>query len=232
MVRMRELARLSGVPSSTIKHYLREGLLPSALIRVARNSALYDPSLVAHIQHIKAMQREHFLPLWKIREVLAGKRTQDLASVEAAVGRAAEQLGSGRRETRASLQARGVQPAELQELERLQLVDAADPLSGADLRLVEAIIAARKGGLTGNLDTLAVIREYARAVRALARAELSIFAEAIAGADNHLVPLTEKALEISEDIVRCMRQRLLLQELGAMDTLPRGRDTLSRRRRT
>lgn len=218
MLRMRELARRSGVPSSTIKHYLREGLLPAEFVRTARNSALYDPALVERVVVIKEMQRTHFLPLWRIKEVLAGKRNKEIATVEAAVGRVLEGAKVRRSATRLELRGRGVRAEELKELERLGLIDAEDPLTGADLKLVETLIAAHDSGLTSHLDTVQVIREYAHAVRTLARAELAIFLrDVMPSAQERLAPMTEDAMLISQDLVILMRQRLLLDELATIE---------------
>src|SRR6058998_1488688 len=67
---MRELAEASGVSAGTIKHYLREGLLPEP-VRTSRNMAYYPPEYVERIQLIKRLQEERFMPLRVIREVIA-----------------------------------------------------------------------------------------------------------------------------------------------------------------
>ena len=43
LLKMSELAEASGVSAGTIKHYLREGLLPEP-VRTSRNMAYYPPS--------------------------------------------------------------------------------------------------------------------------------------------------------------------------------------------
>ncbi len=70
LVKISELARLSGVPSPTIKHYMREGLLPGPARRTSRNMAYYDARLADRVRAIKDLQQEHFLPLKLIGEVL------------------------------------------------------------------------------------------------------------------------------------------------------------------
>ena len=66
---MSELATASGVSAGTIKHYLREGLLPEP-VRTSRNMAYYPPDFVDRIRTIKRLQEERFMPLRLIREVL------------------------------------------------------------------------------------------------------------------------------------------------------------------
>lgn len=60
---MAVLARSSGVPGPTIKHYIREGLLPAPAMRTSKNMAYYDVRMVERIRTIKRLQRERFLPL-------------------------------------------------------------------------------------------------------------------------------------------------------------------------
>ena len=66
---MRELAEAAGVSTGTIKHYLREGLLPEP-IRTSRNMAYYPREFVERLKLIKQLQEERFLPLKVIKEIL------------------------------------------------------------------------------------------------------------------------------------------------------------------
>ena len=59
LVKISELARLSGVSGPTIKYYIGEGLLPQPALKTSRNMAYYDPRLVKRIKAIKALQHEH-----------------------------------------------------------------------------------------------------------------------------------------------------------------------------
>ena len=69
LLKMSELADRSGVSSGTIKHYLREGLLPEP-VRTSRNMAYYPPEFVERIRLIKQLQEERFMPLGVIKRVL------------------------------------------------------------------------------------------------------------------------------------------------------------------
>ena len=69
LLRMGELAEASGVPVPTIKHYLREGLLPEP-VKTSRNMAYYPPEFVDRIKLIKQLQEERFMPLKAIKSVL------------------------------------------------------------------------------------------------------------------------------------------------------------------
>ena len=66
---MSELAEASGVSSGTIKHYLREGLLPEP-VKTSRNMAYYPADFVDRIRLIKQLQEERFMPLKVIKGML------------------------------------------------------------------------------------------------------------------------------------------------------------------
>jgi DNA-binding transcriptional MerR regulator len=70
-LKMKDLVAASGVPKSTILHYLNEGLLPPPL-KTGRNVAYYDPSCVDRLRFIKFLQKKHRLPLEEIKEILQG----------------------------------------------------------------------------------------------------------------------------------------------------------------
>ena len=81
LLKMSELAEASGVSSGTIKHYLREGLLPEP-VRTSRNMAYYPPEFVDRIRLIKQLQEERFMPLRAIKQVIDEDPARTRALVE------------------------------------------------------------------------------------------------------------------------------------------------------
>src|SRR2546427_12144397 len=81
LLRMGELAEASGVPAATIKHYLREGLLPEP-VKTSRNMAYYPPEFVDRIRLIKQLQEERFMPLRAIKQVIDEDPARTRALVE------------------------------------------------------------------------------------------------------------------------------------------------------
>jgi DNA-binding transcriptional MerR regulator len=69
-MRVSELSRRSGVPLSTIKFYLREGVLPPGEPQ-ARNQASYDERHVERLALIRALREVAGLPLEAIARVTA-----------------------------------------------------------------------------------------------------------------------------------------------------------------
>jgi len=67
--KMQDLVQATGVPKSTILHYLNEGLLPEP-VKTSRNMAYYSPACVERITFIKVMQSKYRLSLAIIKKFL------------------------------------------------------------------------------------------------------------------------------------------------------------------
>lgn len=68
-MKMKELAEATGLPKSTIIHYLNQKLLPEP-VKTGPNMAYYHPSSVERIAFIKEVQARHRFPLGTIRKLL------------------------------------------------------------------------------------------------------------------------------------------------------------------
>ncbi len=74
-----EIAKKSGVPASTIRYYVKEGLLPSPE-RVNKKMAYYDEACIGKLEAIQQLQDRKFYPLSVIRNIL--RRMDDGFSLE------------------------------------------------------------------------------------------------------------------------------------------------------
>jgi DNA-binding transcriptional MerR regulator len=230
LLRMRELAEAAGVSAGTIKHYLREGLLPEP-VKTSRNMAWYPPEFVERVQLIKQLQEERFLPLKVIREVLqqgevegGPDRLRALIELE---DRVLERALSGH-DSRA-LSAREVAkryglPEEA--LERLETLEVLTPVirngskryGPADVQIIEAVSRMRASGYSEALgftvyDTLI----YKRHLEQLVREEVDVMMERVAGEvdTQEAAELIERAVEPMRDLVAALRAKLLVAELQA-----------------
>ncbi len=68
-LRMRDLMDATGLPKSTILHYVSQGLLPEP-VRTGRNMAYYDPACIDRAKLIKKVQGTYSFPLEKIKKLL------------------------------------------------------------------------------------------------------------------------------------------------------------------
>jgi len=218
LLKMSELAEASGVSAGTIKHYLREGLLPDP-VKTSRNMAYYPPDFVERIQLIKRLQEERFMPLKAIRRVLDDdpERARALVEVEDKI-LARAQRGEATRMSRADADRRYDIPREA--LARLEEIGVLTPNSrgyGAlDARMLEAISRFRAGGYDEQIgftvyDTL----RYKSALEKLVEEEVAVVLERLAGdvEPDRIVELLEAGAEPLRDLIAAMHSKLLVEEL-------------------
>ena len=232
LLRMRELADAAGVPAATIKHYLREGLLPDP-IKTAPNMAYYPREFVERVKLIKQLQEERFLPLKVIKEVLEqgegdGEGPQRLRALIDIEDRVLEHVMSGReaksmtaREVRENC---GVPEEVLDRLEQLEILSPRVTKNGSkrydpeDVQIVEAIGRMRSSGYSERLgftvyDTLI----YKRHLEALVHDEVVVMMERLVGEmePDEAADLLQRAIDPIRELVAAMRAKLLISELQA-----------------
>lgn len=229
LVKISDLARMSGVPTPTIKHYIREGLLPGPARRTSRNMAYYDPRLAARVRAIKDLQHTRYLPLKVIGELLEPPPSCAIrADLDDSQRRHLGDDAGGARpvamaRTRAEvLDALRVARGDLAVLEDLGFIAPQESpagesrYTGADLEILSILDEARASGL-GELFTLDVLVSYAEAVRALVRAELAVFRRQMAGGarlpGTSVDAIARQASRLGERLVVALRQKLLVSEL-------------------
>ena len=218
LLKMRELAAASGVSAATIKHYLREGLLPEP-VRTSRNMAYYPPDFVERIRLIKRLQEERFMPLKAIKRVLDGdpERTRALVELEDRILERAA-AGDEARVSAAELQRRYDIPREV--LDRLAELEVLTPTargySPSDVKIVEAICRFRAGGYDERIgftvyDTL----RYKRALETLVEEEIDVLMDRLPGemdADS-AAKLIEGGVEPLQELIAALHGKLLVAEL-------------------
>ena len=218
LLKMSELAEASGVSAGTIKHYLREGLLPEP-VKTSRNMAYYPPELVDRIRLIKRLQEERFMPLKAIRKVIEDdpERARALVEVEDKIIERAQRAETSRT-SRAEAERRYGIPREA--LERLEEIGVLTPNSRGygelDARMLEAISRFRAGGYDAEIgftvyDTL----RYKDALERLVKEEVEVVLERLAGdvEPDRIVELLEAGTEPLRDLIAAMHSKLLLAEL-------------------
>jgi len=184
LLKMGELAEASGVPAPTIKHYLREGLLPEP-VKTSRNMAYYPPEFVDRIKLIKRLQEERFMPLKAIKSVLDEDPERARALVELE-DRILDRALSAERTRTSAAQVReryGVPKDVLDRLEKLEVLSPnSRGYSPSDIKIIEAISRFRAGGYDEQIgftvyDTL----RYKSAIEALVREEVGMVMDRLAG---------------------------------------------------
>jgi DNA-binding transcriptional MerR regulator len=220
LIRIGELARRSGVPIPTLKHYLREGLI-RATRKSGRTMSWYDPALVDRIRAIKELQQTRFLPLDLIRTAMSRHvAAEDDVSAAEAIAKVLARRGK-RSRTRDELIAGGADARELDWLAAAGLAVPSGPdrrYTGNGLALLATLGAARDAGLSAEMLPFSILHDYLGALRALVEVELRMFRAGVltrAGGSN-VRRLTTAATQLSERLVVLLRRQLLLPTLQRM----------------
>jgi DNA-binding transcriptional MerR regulator len=218
MLRMGELARASGVSAATIKHYLREGLLPEP-VKTSRNMAYYPADFVDRIRMIKQLQEERYMPLRVIKDLLDEDPDRAKALIELGDRLLEHALaGESGRVSTAEVRRRYDIPKDV--LNRLAELEVLTPdgkgYSPTDVRIVEAISRFRAGGYEERIgftvyDTL----RYKDAMAALVKLEVDVLMERLAGEmdADEAMKLIEAGTQPLNDLLAAMHTKALVAEL-------------------
>jgi DNA-binding transcriptional MerR regulator len=228
LLKIGELAERAGVSPGTIRHYLREGLLPSP-VKTSRNMAYYSPDCVERIALIRRLQEERFMPLRVIRSMLAEgpERVRDLIELEDRIVERALASARARDSARvpaAEIRARYAIPQNV--LARLAEIGVLTPAGGSgssggygpdDVRIIEAISRFRAGGYDETLgftvyDTL----RYLTALEPLVQEEVRALLDRLAGEVDleRAHQIIEAGAEPLRELIGAIHSKLLLAELG------------------
>ncbi|MFT4049810.1 MAG: MerR family transcriptional regulator [Solirubrobacterales bacterium] len=223
LLRMGALAEASGVPAATIKHYLREGLLP-APVKTSRNSAWYSPEYVDRIKLIKRLQEERYLPLDVIKRILENEPDQVEARLELGDTLLArsQQIGAGKGMTRAQVVKKLGLPEDV--LDGFERIGAIEPIEGKngprysqpDAEFLSAISQFRESGYGEALGfTIYDALIYMRHLEALARDEVDVISEKLPGklSADDAADLIERGHGPMRDLLSAMHVKLLVAEL-------------------
>ncbi len=218
LLRMGELAEASGVPAPTIKHYLREGLLPEP-VKTSRNMAYYPPEFVDRIQLIKQLQEERFMPLKAIKSVLDEdpERARALVDLE---DRILDRALAGERTRTSAAEVRERYGMPKDVLDRLEKLEVLSPnsrgYSPSDIKIIEAISRFRAGGYDEQIgftvyDTL----RYKTALEDLVRQEVEVVMERLAGEvpPERVVEMLESGAQPLQDLIAALHTKLMVAEL-------------------
>jgi DNA-binding transcriptional MerR regulator len=218
LLKMSELVEASGVPGATIKHYLREGLLPEP-IKTSRNMAWYRPETVERIEVIKRLQEERFMPLKAIRAVLAEDPDQAKALLEVE-DRIIDRAFARERARTSVAEVREAYGMPTEVLDRLAEIGILTPdsrgYSSSDVSIIEAISRFRASGYDEQIgftvyDTL----RYRRALEALVKEEVDVLMERLEGEvePDRAVELIESGAEPLRDFIAALHTKLMVEEV-------------------
>jgi DNA-binding transcriptional MerR regulator len=203
-MRIAELSRASGVPSATIKYYVREGLLPSG-VRTHRNQAEYSDAHVSRLRLIRALVDIGGVTIEAAKELLAAldsgslSARESLGHVQYALGGRRSQVGDEQREAAAE------DVAALLDRRGWRIHDDS-PARGT---LVDVCAALR---MLGHDDVVAAMDDYAVAGEAIAATDIALVRD-----QSGLERMTETAIvgTILGDTLLAALRRLAQEHLSS-----------------
>ncbi len=218
MLRMGELAEASGVSAATIKHYLREGLLPEP-VKTSRNMAYYPAEFAERIRLIKQLQEERYMPLKVIKDLLDENPDRARALIELG-DQLLARVQAGERERVSPAEVRHLYDIPQEALDRLAELEVLTPdengYTPSDVRIIGAISRFRAGGYDERIgftvyDTL----RYKRAISELAREEVDVLMDRLAGEmePERVMELIEAGVEPLNELMAALRTKQLVVEL-------------------
>jgi DNA-binding transcriptional MerR regulator len=220
LLKISELAEQADVPVATVRHYLREGLLPEP-VKTSRNMAYYRPEFVERIRLIKQLQEERFMPLRVIRELLE--------AADGDVERLRSLADAGDLLVARVLAPDAERTPEIEVLERFEIPERAlrrlselgvltpteSGYSASDLRIVDAVARFRAAGW--NETTGFGARDVARLMKGLEPViadELKLLVERFTALDVELArELVEGGATPFPDLIGALHAKLLTAEL-------------------
>lgn len=217
LLKMSGLVEASGVPAPTIKHYLREGLLPEP-VKTSRNMAWYRPETVERIRLIKRLQEERYMPLKAIRSLFEDDPSQAEAMLD--VEDRILERALAREQTRTSAAEVKKYGVPKKVLERLAEIDILTPnsrgYSPSDVTIIEAMSRFRAGGYDEQIgftvyDTL----RYKHALEALVKEEVDVLMERMGGEmpPERAVEVIEAGVEPLKDLIAALHTKLMVEEV-------------------
>jgi len=219
LLKMSELAERSGVSAGTIKHYLREGLLPEP-VKTSRNMAYYPPEFIERIRLIKRLQEQRFMPLRLIKGVIEEDpdRARAMVELEDRILERAAAASERGRASRAEVRRRYEIPANV--LDRLEELLVLTPNSRGydddDVAIIEAISRFRAGGYDEQLgftvyDTL----RYRETLEPLVAEEVRTLLDRLVGEvdADRAVEIISAGAEPLRELIGAMHSKLLIAEL-------------------
>lgn len=221
-LKISELAAEADVPVATVRHYLREGLLPEGE-KTSPNMAYYAPELIERIRLIKQLQEERFMPLRVIGELLEreGPDPERLRSVIDTEQRVFELALAGERDRISETELAERYEVPTQVIGRLAEIGVLGPdpegrYSPSDARIVEAISRFRAGGYDERIGfTVHDAARFLAPLSELAEREVAMLTEKLVGRfePERAVELFEAGVEPLSALVSAMHAKLLVSEI-------------------
>lgn len=226
-VKISELERITGVPQSTIRYYVKEGLLPQPT-KVNKSMSYYDESCVDRIALVRELQEKRYYPLSVIKNIISrinnGISLPSLLSLEDAIFRPRTEGQQRLMSRQEFVAATGIDKSLLDTAERLKILvpynrGAAKPYNQEDVLFAKSLMRGSKE-LGIDIRDMTFYIEYGEKI---VEEELRLRKKIVAGKSKNenikiTVTLSEQADELRGYILRRLFQSRVKE---MMDKLPK-----------
>ncbi len=226
-VKISELERITGVPQSTIRYYVKEGLLPQPT-KVNKSMAYYDESCVQRIALVRELQEKRYYPLSVIKNIISrmdnGIPLPSLLSLEDAIFRPRTEGGERLMSRQEFIAASGIDKGLLDTAERLKILvpynqGEAKPYNQEDVLFAKSLMKGNKE-LGIDINDMTFYIHYGQKI---VEEELKLRKKIVAGKSKNdnikiTVTLSEQADELRGYILRRLFQSRVKE---MMEKLPK-----------
>ena len=231
LMKISDLASESGLPISTVRHYINEGLLGNPR-KTSKNMAYYDRDSIPRISLIKRLQNELFLPLKVIKKLLLAREDLSFGDYDIIVevrkrlseydNLLPQMAGIPHSEVMKHMALTEEEMLTLQELGVVcpEVKEGERAYDEVDYRTLKALSDFRASGFSADLgfstDDLGL---YLRIIKTLAKIESRLFTSRIAKGRSaeEIADLIRKGLPAVNEVISSLHHKFMMEELKGME---------------
>ena len=179
LLKVGELAKAAGVSVTTVKFYVKEGLIRPQC-KTGKNMAYYAPSCVQAIDRIRTLQKERYYPLSVIKRLLeSGVDNDTELDLLDAIHKVEHQPAAAPASLAEAVRQSGLSAAQIAALTQAELISPAgegrrQTFSGEDMTVM-ALVRRRMDAGIPFAQSVRAFGIYARALREAAQADVDAF---------------------------------------------------------
>lgn len=206
LLKIGELARQTDTSITTLKYYIREGLI-RPVMKTGKNMSWYDPSCVETVKMIRMLQKERYYPLSVIRDLLETdtlRRPPELALLDA-IHKVDEKTDVKAFTADEAVRMSGLDREQIGELSQAGIISAAkkkrrEAFTEEDLTVMKLVRRRLDAGIPLS-QSIAALRIYDRALRNAAHDDIDSFVDLImqpdlsAQAGAHMIRVSDQTLD-------------------------------------
>ena len=220
-IKISELERITGVPQSTIRYYVKEGILPQPT-KVNKSMAYYDESCVERIALVRELQEKRYYPLSVIRNIISridnGINLSSLLSLEDAIFRSKVEGDQKLLSRKEFLDITGIDKKLLDTGERLNIIIPYN--KGGDKPYNQEDVIFAKGIIRGTSELGIDIREisfYVEHGKKIVEEELKLRKKIVAGKNkDENITITATLSEHADELRGYILRRLFQSKVKEM----------------